>query len=68
MKVSDIRNGDTLTYRNGRIHSVNHSVNYKNYYDEDFNHLIDHRYDIMKIERYNKVLFFYLKKVIYEKK
>ena len=54
MKVSDIRNGDTLTYRNGRIHSVNHSVNYKNYYDEDFNHL--------------KVLFFYLKKVIYEKK
>lgn len=68
MKVRDIRKGDIVTYRNGRVNNVNKPENYHYWFDEDFrNHQFGKRFDIMKIQRYVKFLCFYRLKTIYKR-
>lgn len=69
MRTSDIRKGDIITYRSGRINIVNKPYKYEYWFNEDFKHREwDFRNDIMKIQRYEKFLCFYKLKTIYERK
>lgn len=68
MRVEDIRKGDIVTYRNGRVNNVNKAYNYHYWYNEDFkNPLLYWGFDIIKIERYVKFLCFYRLKTIYKR-
>lgn len=69
MRLEDIRKGDIITYRSGRINNVNHPDAYCRWYDENFYHKkFGWQEDIMKIQRYEKFLWFYRLKTIYERK
>ena len=69
MRTSDIRKGDIITYRCGRINNVNKPFNYELYYTDDFKHKKWGKWsDIMKIQRYVKFLCFYRLKTVYERK
>lgn len=66
MKVNDIRRGDIITYRSGRVNYVNNPDNYHKYFNEYFdNKTIPSDFDIVRIQRYVKVLCFYKLKTIY---
>lgn len=68
MKIGDIRKGDIITYRCGRINYVNKPLKYKYWFDEQFKHVeFDSSDDIVKIQRYKKFLCFYRLKTIYER-
>lgn len=68
MKITDIRKGDIITYRSGRTNNVNNPYNYYRYFNEDFkNPTFGKRFDIIKIQRYVKILWFYQLKTIYKK-
>lgn len=67
MKPRDINRGDIVTYRSGRINHVNKPFKYKNWYTDDFKHKeFGSGYDIVKVQRYVKILCFYILKTIYE--
>lgn len=69
MKPKDIKKGDIVTYRDGRINYVNKPNHYKIYYTKDFkNKELGCCFDIIKIQRYVKFLWFYKLKTIYERK
>lgn len=69
MKVEDIKKGDIITYRNGKINRVNKPFKYHMYYSSDFkNYGLYSGFDIMKIQRLKKVLCFYILKTIYRRK
>ena len=68
MRVKDIRKGDIVTYRSGRVNYVNDLKNYHKYYNTDFkNNELGIGYEIMKIQRYVKFLCFYRLKTIYKR-
>lgn len=68
MKVHDLRIGDIVTYRNGRINHVNKPDKYNYWYNKDFkNPMLNRGFDIMKIQRYVKCLWFYRLKTIYKR-
>ena len=69
MKPKDIKKGDIVTYRSGRINRVNKPFKYERYFTDDFkNENFGSGMDIVKIERYVKFLWFYKLKTIYERK
>lgn len=67
MKVKDIKKGDIVTYRSGKINYVNRPNHYKTYYTKNFqNKELGCAYDIVRIERYVKFLCFYRLVTIYK--
>lgn len=65
MKVIDIKNGDIITYRSGRINRVNKEFKYHKYYNENFENIhLPSDFDIMRIQRYVKILWFHKLKTI----
>lgn len=68
MKITDIRKGDIVTYKSGRINIVNKPKMYHYYFNEDFkNPTLNRGFNIMKIQRYVKFLCFYRLKTIYKR-
>lgn len=68
MKITDIKKGDIITYRNGRVNYVNKPYKYHEWYTKDFQHKeFGCSFDIMKIEQYVKFLCFYRLKTIYKR-
>ena len=67
MKVSDLKAGDILVYRNGVVHYVNENkmFRYLKYFNNDLTNKENHNYDIMLVQRYKRCLCFYRKKTIY---
>lgn len=66
--IEELKKGDIVTYRNKRKNNVNKPDKYMEYYDEEFkNKELSKKYDIMKIQRYKKILFVYIKKTIYKR-
>lgn len=64
--INEIKKGDIVTYRNGRVNNVNQPEHYKMHYNSSFQNTgLYSGFDIMKIQRYKKVLWFYLLKTIY---
>lgn len=69
MKINDIKKGDIVTYRTKRVNYVNNPDNYKRYFNDKFeNPQFGFTFDIMKIQRYTKFLWFYRLKTIYKRK
>lgn len=68
MKVKDIKFGDIVTYRSGRINHVNNPYNYHHHFNNNFeNKGLSSDFDIVKIQRYVKILWFYRLKTIYRR-
>lgn len=68
MQVKDIKNGDIITYRSGRINRVNKDFKYHKFYNNNFENIhLPSDFDIMRIQRYVKVLWFYSLKTIYRR-
>ena len=68
MKIKDIKNGDIITYRSGRINRVNKEFKYHKYYNENFENIhLPSDFDIMRIQRYVKILWFHKLKTIYRR-
>ncbi len=67
MKVKDITKGDIIYYRNGRVNIVNKASQYHKYFTNDFKNVAWNGYDIVKIQRYVKILWFYKLKTIYKR-
>lgn len=68
MKIKDIKFGDIITYRSGRINNVNNPYRYQQHFNNNFENTskgID--FDIIKIQRYIKILGFYKLKTIYRR-
>ena len=68
MRIEEIKKGDIITYRSGKINNVNKPSEYKKWYDENFTHIKwGEVCDIIKIQRYFKFLWFYRLKTIYKR-
>ena len=68
MTIKDIKKGDIVTYRGGTINYVNKPNHYKAYYTKNFqNKELGCYFDIVRIERYVKCLWFYRLKTIYRR-
>lgn len=68
MKAKDIRFGDVITYRSGRVNNVNNPDKYHIYFNDKLeNRTKSSNWDIMMIQRYVKVLWFYKLKTIYRR-
>ena len=68
MRIEDLRVGDIVTYRSGRINYVNKPYKYNIWYNQHLHHRkFGGSEDIMKIQRYVKFLCFYRLKTIYER-
>ena len=68
MTIKDIKKGDIITYRSGRINNVNKPEKYHYYFNENFeNRGLGYDYTIVKIQRYVKCLWFYRLKTIYRR-
>lgn len=62
--LSDLKQGDIVTYNTGRINFVNKPYKYRMYFNENmYNSGLNLK--IVKIQRYVKVLWFYKLKTIY---
>lgn len=67
-RVKDIKFGDIVTYRSGRVNNVNNPSKYRLYFNENFENVSKGMdFDIMKIQRYVKILGFYKLKTIYRR-
>lgn len=68
MKVKDIKFGDIVTYRSGRVNHVNNPYRYNQYFNDNFENVSKGMdFDIMRIQRYVKILGFYKLKTIYRR-
>lgn len=68
MKIKDIKFGDIVTYRSGRINNVNNPSRYHQYFNNNFENTTKGMdFDIMLIRRYVKILGFYKLKTIYRR-
>lgn len=68
MKITDIKKGDIVIYRNRKINNVNHPEKYWNWYNKDFTNKRLKCFDIVEIKRYKKSLLGYKLKTIYKRK
>ena len=69
MKLSDLRKGDIVTYANGTKNYVNHPERYEKNYTQNFiNFGLDHNFTIMRIQRYRKVLCFYILTTLFKRR
>lgn len=66
--VDELKRGDVVTYRNGRINCVNRPGKYSNWFNKDFKSLESPLLDIVEVKRYVKILWFYKLKTIYKRK
>ena len=66
--VDELKRGDIVVYRNGRINYVNRPIKYANWFKEDFKSLESPLLDIVEVKRYVKILWFYKLKTIYKRK
>ncbi len=68
MKIKDIKFGDIVTYRSGRVNNVNNPENYHYYFNNNFVNISKGiNFDIMRIQRYVKIFGFYKLKTIYRR-
>ena len=68
MTIKDIKKGDIVTYKNKRVNIVNKPDKYYYWFNEEFkNPMLNRGFDIMRIDRYVKYLWFYRLKTIYER-
>lgn len=68
MRVNDIKFGDIVTYRSGRVNNVNNPFRYHQYFNENFENISKPSdFDIMRIQRYVKIFGFYKLKTIYRR-
>lgn len=68
LKTKDIKFGDIVTYKSGRINNVNDPRNYNKYYNESFENIRKgEEFDIVKIQRFKKILMLYILKTIYRR-
>lgn len=68
MNIKDLRKGDIVKYRNGKTNRVNKPYNYYRFYKKDLTKKKnDTAYDIMRVQRYKKILWFYVLKTIYRR-
>ena len=68
MTIKDIKKGDIVTYRSGRVNNVNKPGKYHHYFNENFENIgLGYDYTIVKIQRYVKCLWFYRLKTIYRR-
>lgn len=68
MRVNDIKFGDIVTYRSGRVNNVNNPYEYHQHFNENFENISKPSdFDIMRIQRYVKILGFYKLKTIYRR-
>ena len=68
MEIRNIKKGDIVTYRSGRVNYVNKPFNYKIWYKKDLRKKDNNaNEDIMEIKRYVKFLCFYRLKTIYKR-
>lgn len=58
--------GDIITYSNGNKKCVNRPDRYEKYFDDDYCNPIYHL-KIVKVQRYKKILGFYILKTIYSR-
>lgn len=69
MKLEDLQIGDIVTYANGRKNYVNHPERYsKNYTNNLSNYGLGYEFNIVKVQRYKKILFFYVLCTIFKTK
>ena len=68
VRIKDIKKGDLITYRNGKTNNVNNPYNYMIYFNDNFKSNKNANFDIMKIQRYTKLIYFYKLKTIYKRK
>lgn len=66
--VDELKRGDIVTYRNGRINYINRPSKYTNWFNEDFKSLESPLLDIVEVKRYVKILWLYKLKTIYKRK
>ena len=67
MRVVDIKKGDIITYKHGKVNYVNKPINYHLYFDSDFRNSEVPWVEIVKIQRYVKCLWFYRLKTLYRR-
>ena len=68
MGIEDIKFGDIVTYRSGRKNNVNKPDEYNKHYNKNFeNKGLPTEFDIVRIQRYVKILWFYKLKTIYRR-
>ncbi len=68
MKAKDIKFGDIVTYRSGRVNNVNNPYRYSQYFNDNFENVSKGMdFDIMRIQRYIKIFGFYKLKTIYKR-
>lgn len=66
MNLRNLKKGDKVTYKDGRVNYVNKPWNYLLYFDKKLrNEKLDD--EIVKIERYVRFLCFYRLKTIYKR-
>lgn len=69
MELSDLRRGDIVTYASGRTNYVNKPQNYEINYTKKLTNIgLGPDFTIMKIQRYKKVLCFYILVTIFKRK
>lgn len=69
MKLDDLQVGDIVTYANGRKNYVNHPDRYYKNYTQNFSNFgLGYEFCIMKVQRYKKILGFYILKTIFKRK
>lgn len=66
--VDELKCGDIVTYRNGRINYINRPGKYTNWFNKDFKSLESPLLDIVEVKRYVKILWLYKLKTIYKRK
>jgi hypothetical protein len=68
MRARDIKFGDVITYRSGRVNNVNNPDKYHIYFNDNLeNKTKPSDWDIMRVQRYVRVLWFYKLRTIYRR-
>lgn len=66
--INELKRGDLVIYRSGRINYVNKPFNYKLSYENNFeNKTLGKHFDIIAVKRYIKIGFFYVLKTVFKK-
>lgn len=69
IKVNEIKKGDIVIYRSGRINIVNNPGHYHYYFNNNFENISKGPdFDILEIKRYVKLLCFYRLATVYRRR